>query len=95
MILAAVLPDGLNLDLGMGLFPQRHDHIQELCLLAVAVCMPERNGDFLGGLLRVAAVRGSRTVITAVDGGVRNAVAAAACNAHRQHCNCKEHGSEF
>ena len=57
VVLAAVLTDSLDLDLGMKRFPKRHNDVQKLCFLAVAVGMPERDGDRFSLLRRVCLFR--------------------------------------
>ena len=51
MVLAAVLPDGLHMDVRVGFFPKGQHHVPELGFLTVAVCMPEGNGDGFRGRL--------------------------------------------
>ena len=57
VVLAAVLTDSLDLDLGMKRFPKRHNDVQKLRFLAVAVGMPERDGDRFSLLRRVCLFR--------------------------------------
>ena len=95
VVLAAVLTDSLDLDLGMKRFPKRHNDVQKLRFLAVAVGMPERDGDrfVLCGrvcLFRFVSLRRRIGCLCGCVGGIirRRLLRlglAAPCRAHHDH----------
>ena len=105
VVLAAVLTDGLDLDLGMKRFPKRHDDVQKLRFFAVAVGMPERDGDRLCLLGRVCLFRfvSLRRRIGCLRGCVGGIIRrrllrlglAAACRAHYDHNDGKQQCDPF
>ena len=105
VVLAAVLTDGLDLDLGMKRFPKRHDDVQKLRFFAVTVGMPERDGDRFSLLRRVCLFRFVclRRRIGCLRGRVCGIVRrgllrlglAAPCRAHHDHNDGKQQCHPF
>ena len=82
MVLAAVLAHGLDRDLGVQLVPEREHHVEQLRLLAVAVSVPEGDGD---GFRRGLGSVGCRGIGLGRRRGLLRRLAAAGEAAEHQH----------